>query len=1422
MIQSLNPKSRRTSSWTRLFIFAATILLAGLVYAESEPIKVLVITGGCCHDYSAQKNLIKHGLEARANFEVTVVQQGGNGTFAKIPLYENPNWADPYDVVIHDECFADVKDTAWIQRILKPHQEGKPAVVVHCAMHCYRDGTDNWFKFCGVTSRGHGAHYAHEVLNRDATHPVMKDWGAAWSNPAGELYAIEKIWPTAHGLASAKDRASGKEQICVWTNQYGKARVFGTTLGHHNETVSHPKFLDLLTRGTLWACNKLDENYKDYEVPVAEPKLVPNNLALNKSVTASSQQDGNLVSYAGDDKSTTRWCASDSSAPQWIQIDLGEEQQVTGCKLAWEHAKRATYRYVVEGSNDATNWNSLVDYSDNEGNNYEHKFESKLRFLRVRFLHATGGMWGSLWEVKVHGTKLVESTRSEATQPLAIDLQLPAGLSGQIFAAPPTVNYPVSVCAAPDGTVYVCVDKNGSLDREPNRGAIMRLRDINADGVADESKLFVDNVDSPRCAVWDHDRLYVMHPPHLSAFIDHDGDGHADEQKVLVKNIAFGFEDRPADHTSNGVTLGIDGWLYLAIGDFGFMKAEGTDGRQLQFRGGGVIRVRPDGTGLEVYARGTRNILEVAMDPLLSGFTRDNTNDGGGWDIRIHHFSGLEHHGYPSLYMNFSDEAVAPLADYGGGSGCGALFLAEPGYPKALTNVICTADWGRNKVFSHRLKSNGASFTIDQQPMINITRATDLDVDAHSNIYAASWRGSTFTYAGEDVGHIVKISPDGFKPPPLPDFANASMGVLLETLKSPSHRRRLEAQRAIVRRGLDESATLRMQNIAANSDLPLPTRVAAIFGLKQALGTKSHTALIALANNQPSVRAWAIRALADRWDQIDSTAVAAIQQGLSTHDDPRTLLESIVAAARQGDTLRLAPLVADLLADKDPLIAHTAIQSLVKLRAINTALAIIDDSSVSSEKQVAALRVLHNLHDQRVVKELISRLDHNANPESRFRILTTLCRLAHREGEWKGNSWGTRPDTSGPYYQPEEWEMSESIKSVLSRALEQTQGDAVRDLIVSLNRHKIRLPELATRLLKLSAEDKGMIPLTIEQIDRSGQFDQASLDFLSGVANNDQAELTLRISATRTWLKSGDDSAWPAALDLAKPAVETFGAASSEYRVLRRSFLQARGLRSHLSRLATLAAKNNGVRSEWADCALVSFSKMKDAKTKSAAQAALDEGWMNTQRRQQIINAVDVVDARNFESKIREAMKDPDAAIATAANRLAKQWNLEPKPTPAARPIKSMRFEDVMAAAANLNGNADHGATVYARLDCKKCHTVQAGEELRGPYLPNVAKTYKRGQIAEAILKPSKSLAQGFATTLFYLDNGKTATGFITKESAEEVVYRDNEGTEHRLDADRIEERMKQQISLMPEGQVDQLSIEDFAALLSYLQSLGK
>ncbi|NIP94151.1 MAG: ThuA domain-containing protein, partial [Akkermansiaceae bacterium] len=89
-------------------------------------------------------------------------------------------------------------------------------------------------------------------------HPVMKGFPAEWKSPKGELYRIEKVWDTATPLAEGTSFPTEKH-ICVWVNEYGpkKSRVFGTTIGHHNETMAENTYLDLVTRGLLWASGKL-------------------------------------------------------------------------------------------------------------------------------------------------------------------------------------------------------------------------------------------------------------------------------------------------------------------------------------------------------------------------------------------------------------------------------------------------------------------------------------------------------------------------------------------------------------------------------------------------------------------------------------------------------------------------------------------------------------------------------------------------------------------------------------------------------------------------------------------------------------------------------------------------------------------------------------------------------------------------------------------------------------------------------------------------------------------------------------------------------------------------------------------------------------------------------------------------------------
>src|SRR5579872_4143912 len=95
---------------------------------ETKPIRALLVIGGCCHDYKKQQDLLMKGISSRANVQWAVSYDPDTGTKHLNPIYEKEDWSYGFDVVLHDECCSDVKDMKVVERILKPHREGLPAV----------------------------------------------------------------------------------------------------------------------------------------------------------------------------------------------------------------------------------------------------------------------------------------------------------------------------------------------------------------------------------------------------------------------------------------------------------------------------------------------------------------------------------------------------------------------------------------------------------------------------------------------------------------------------------------------------------------------------------------------------------------------------------------------------------------------------------------------------------------------------------------------------------------------------------------------------------------------------------------------------------------------------------------------------------------------------------------------------------------------------------------------------------------------------------------------------------------------------------------------------------------------------------------------------------------------------------------------
>jgi type 1 glutamine amidotransferase len=266
-----------------LFVAASLAPIQPAKAAEPavKPLRAVIILGGCCHDYAKQKDILKEGLEKRANVQVDIVYSADTTTRARFDIYEKPDWAKNYDVVVHDDCSSDVTETNYVNNILAA-QKTIPAVNLHCAMHSYRwgnyrapvklgDDNSRWYEMLGLQSTGHGPQRPIEITFTNLTHPVVKGL-ANWTTVNEELYNNIQVFNTATPLAWGKQNTgrATNDSVVAWVNDYHGTRIFNTTIGHNNATVSDDRYLDLVTRGLLWSCGKLDDNGKPkpgYEAP---------------------------------------------------------------------------------------------------------------------------------------------------------------------------------------------------------------------------------------------------------------------------------------------------------------------------------------------------------------------------------------------------------------------------------------------------------------------------------------------------------------------------------------------------------------------------------------------------------------------------------------------------------------------------------------------------------------------------------------------------------------------------------------------------------------------------------------------------------------------------------------------------------------------------------------------------------------------------------------------------------------------------------------------------------------------------------------------------------------------------------------------------------------------------------------------------
>ena len=240
---------------------AATTLFTQVGRGAQQPpgsavraIRALYVTGGGFHDFVTQETIVPPGLAARIKIDWTIDHTAGKSTDVLIDRHKTTDWAKDADVVVYNMSFSNVVDAAWIERLVRAHHDsGVSAVILHGAVHSYRRSESRaWGELMGAFSMRHDRQRPLTVESVAPKHPIMRGFPEKWETINEELYELEKTWPGMTPLAEAYSVESKKKYPLIWTNTHGKALVFVTSMGHNNEMMSNPVYLDLVARGLLW------------------------------------------------------------------------------------------------------------------------------------------------------------------------------------------------------------------------------------------------------------------------------------------------------------------------------------------------------------------------------------------------------------------------------------------------------------------------------------------------------------------------------------------------------------------------------------------------------------------------------------------------------------------------------------------------------------------------------------------------------------------------------------------------------------------------------------------------------------------------------------------------------------------------------------------------------------------------------------------------------------------------------------------------------------------------------------------------------------------------------------------------------------------------------------------------------------------
>jgi putative heme-binding domain-containing protein len=953
------------------------------------------------------------------------------------------------------------------------------------------------------------------------------------------------------------------------------------------------------------------------------------------------------------------------------------------------------------------------------------------------------------------------------------------------------------------------------LQSKPHK--VVRLSDTNSDGIFDDRFVIASDLGFPEGIMVLGEDILVSAPPNILRLSDSDRDGFYEKHDVWFDGTTLTY----CANDLHGPMMGPDGWIYWTKGAFGEQNHElirkplDKPANAVASKAAHIYRRHPNGGPIErLMTGGMDNPSDITFSPegdifFCSTFLH---HPGNGLRDGIAHAprGGLfgKQHGVLEGHWE-TGPLLEPIANLGPAAPASVNYLSSPSIPQSLwgtTNekqelssspFLASAQFNLQKIGLHRLISVGSSFETQTVDLLTADR-----IDFHPVDILEESDGSLLIF---DTGSWYDLC----CPSSGNDRAIEKGGIYRLT---PSNRSTADNANSVAELSLKEA-----QQILLNPKLEGSVRVKALWKIARHI-TRNQENL--LSEKVPNAKRVILAMLADQ--DIAIQQAAARITGLNRWSEAKPKLESMLSSRSPavvrsaieslgivGDAGSIEKiLVAATRFPDDRMLEHACIYAMLELDHPTALIRLIRQDRLTSDQRYLLLYALQQMGGipSDLVPDLAKLL---SSSHERLRSLVVRNLIALPNGldhciDFLNQAWDDQNEATLTMSLPmvrslqadpkglgmmEPWLRSASSESELRQrwllsALDSISGESLPDAWTDAITHWLeRIQEPGT--LESVADTVGRIKFTEQQKPLAAQSIRKIAE--KNLANP-QVVLYLLAACPETESPL-EDAMVRVVIDPLMNAEGDQSTSKAEDALTRLvlSTSQAITLVNGLDKVAPLALPT----------VIDALLKCKSDQVDSALLDRLSQ----------------VASAKTLSSdRLLSSLKDrPDAMKATWLEKLEEAS----KPSEEVEKSISSWLERL------ADGDAKRGYDVFrsAKAACSSCHQVGYLGGNLGPELSRIGQSRTRRDLVASILFPSLHLAQGYYPIRIRTNEGEVINGLLSKQTDDYVELTHGVNKVARIPRSEIEEQAASTLSVMPAGLEQQLTAQEFADLVSYLES---